>query len=394
MLNNEHAMEIMRLGECSNIWEDLSSKNYKTVIGGFSFNLATFCQNMGITSILTPQAKKFLNSCLYVADEDENPNHWSISELFEDRRDIQVIFDPLCGIDLDWADLEDLIVRQKNPSKYHSTDYTELRSQLETRLALFANRPLQRKLVKRLAQMQKEYDMIWVHFRHRVREFWEMAYEVCLESGNADNCGSQDSVRDLTANMLDWIFLSNTDNYYGYLSQVHRQLDEDSTLVSQMRYISRMVDKLVTAINETPSRKKRSNAYQELIGDAVNVIYGLWLSTWPENRQRTILDIPLMQEFRDNMSAADNIILGVNRQYRLDSINQSGISAESATMLLHELKQHLDATIDIWTKLMEKGYPLKEAANDMHDIVLDRLNDHIEGITVSAAGSENHTEEN
>ena len=393
MLNNEHTMEIMRLGECSNIWEDLSSKNYKTVIGGFSFNLATFCQNMGITAILTPQARKFLNSCLYVADEDENPNHWSISELFEDKRDIQVIFDPLCGIDLDWADLEDLIVRQKNPSKYLATDYTELRNQLETRLALFADRPLQRKLVKRLAQKQKEFDMGWVHFRHRVREFWEMAYEVCLESGNADNSGNQDSVRDLTANMLDWIFLSNNDNYYGYLNQVHRQLDEDSTLVSQMRYISRMVDKLVTAINATPSRKKRSNAYQELIGDAVNVIYGLWLSAWPENLQRTILDTPLMKEFRDNMSAVEGIVLGVNRQYRLDSINQSNLPVDAATMLLQELKQHLDTAAEIWTNLMDKKYPAKETANDMHDIVLDRLNDHIETITASSASHEAPAEE-
>lgn len=354
--HSDSTMKIARLGECTNLWSELI-KYPQCVIGGFDLNLAELRRISGDNATLSVAMEKFLDGCLYVADDSKNPYKLSISELYNANEKVDVIFDPLRSVELDWIELENLMRRQDDQDENRSINYAEMLNQMETRMALFANRPLQRKLIIRLKVKQKEYTRGWVHFRRRIQDFWKLAYEVCLDQPSDPSLAVTPSQKELAAagaaqTMLDWIFLTNANNRMAYQNLLYDHFETKLYLTRTLKDIYAMLDKMNTILGPDSRGKKRPPRYKDVINDAIAVISERWFTIWPETYQ-PLLDTPLAEDFRENMKVIEGRILDEFSPNRF-VIGKQRIAQSAASQTLTELRDLVWAALESWQLLVNK----------------------------------------
>lgn len=350
MPNTKHStpMKVMRLGECTNLWSELT-KSPQCVIGGFTLNISTLRRLSGDSATTSHAMDKFLDRYLYVVDETQNPNGLSVSELYETNANTEVAFDPLRSAELDWKELNNLLLRENDTDEYRTINYEEMLDQIETRIALFANRPLQRRLVVRLAEKQKEYAKGWVHFRQRVRDFWSIAYEVCLD-GLSHTPNDQ---MPATSDILDWVFLSNDSNRTGYQMYLFNRFESRYFLNRTLNDIYQLLKKMDKVMGTDSRGKKRPPRHKDIINDVVMVISERWFNIWRPEYQ-PLLDTPLARDFRDNMRVIEEKILDEFSPYRFSAIGKQKMSQRAISDTLTELKELVWAAIESWQILVNR----------------------------------------
>lgn len=309
-------MKIDHMGECTNLWVDLG-KSPQCVIGGFTINLAKLRLLARDDATPSVDLNHFLDGCLYVADDSKNPNNLSVSELYAAQTDIDVIFDPLRSIELDWHELDLLMRNQNDRGSFSSIDYAEVLDQMETRIALFANRPLQNRLVRKLREKQKDYFKGWVHFRQRIRDFWSIAYEVCLDKAvvpsSPDGAAQPEPAHaDPTRDMLDWIYLANEENMVTYRKHLWDTFEAQLFLTRTLNDIDTLLVKINDITGSRSRGRKRPAHSMDTIREAVLLIFDLWTAVWSDSR-RTMLDNPLAENFRKNMNVIEEEILRLTK---------------------------------------------------------------------------------
>ena len=341
-VSSDVPMKITTLGECNRISYSFSNSP-KSVIGGFEFKLDTLYSRLDNNATLPEEMKQLLNNYLYVKNEEENPNQWSISELYESKRDTTVIFDPLGLIDLNWTDLTALFTNE-NESNKNSL------SQLEIRLALFANRPLQHKLVTQLAIKQREYQRCWVHFPHRIKDFWKIANQVCQTSQVL-------SISDPSPNrLLEMIYFSNDNNHTGYLLYIQNVFDEDNMLVTKFDFIIQLLENLYSSSTILCSKKISYSNQANLINNTFDRIYKIWCEEiWPDTTDRISLDTCIANNFYREVKAIDTYFTGAEPQNRLSSITPRDLPKKNTRLLLKSLTQHFQNAKKSWIELKSKN---------------------------------------
>lgn len=376
---SDSTMKIARLGECTNLWSELI-KYPQCVIGGFELNLAELRRISGDNATLSVPMEKFLDGCLYVADDSKNPYKLSISELYNANEKVDVVFDPLRSVDLDWIELDNLMRRQDNQDENSSMNYAEMLNQMETRMALFANRPLQRKLISRLKEKQKEYTRGWVHFRRRIQDFWKLAYEVCLDQPGDPAIAATPSQKELAAagaaqTMLDWIFFTNENNRAAYQKLLYDSFETKLYLTRTLKDIYAMLDKMNTILGPDSRGKRRPSRYKDVINDTIIAISERWFAIWPETHQ-PLLDTSLAEDFRENMRVIEGKILDEFSPNRFSAIGKQRLPQKAASETLTELRDLVWSALESWQNLVNKypkaNVPVDREANSLKD-ELDKL---------------------
>lgn len=374
-----NVMKITALGDCNSSWYAHVSSNPVSCMGGFEIDLAEL--KLGDPPI-TDSLRLALDSWFYVKNETENYNGLPISKLYEQKRRIQVVFDPLRFSEQNWATLSHLL-------SFRDYDYCEeMLNEMEVRLALFANRPLQCELIRRLAQQVKTYGNGWVHFQKRMHDFWEIANAVCL-----DKPAVMDSAYD---DVLDRIFLTNPENRRAYVNRIQEVFAVDGNMGNILTYISCLLGKLSDAVQVTPASRKRSNNYNELIVHASLQIRILWQDAWTDDEQiLDILNTPLTRDLRDEQNQISSMIQRVAYAAASASRNPTAAQAGEARQTFEEtlarLNLEITAVIKDWDELMGaelkiKNYPIPEAEE-----VLKSLTDWIAEMESKSAKKPNET---
>lgn len=376
-----NVMKITALGDCNTIWYINGVPGPVSCMGGFEINLAELNHKLDLSPI--PDSLRLaLDSWFYVRNETENYNGLCISELYEKERNIKVVFDPLHFSELGWATLSHL---------FHSRDYDyceEMLDEMEVRLALFANRPLQCELIRRLEQKVKTYGNDWVHFRKRIHDFWGIANALCLDKPAVENSAYDD--------VLDWIFLINPDNRRAYVNRIQEVFAVDGNMVNMLTYISRLLEKLCDAVQITPASRKRTNNYNELMIRAYTQIGILWQKAWTDDEQiLDILNTPLTRDLRDGQKQITHSIrFIVSKAYsacRNPTDAQAGKDRLALEGTLMDLNLGINTVMNDWDKLLGaelkiNGSPIPEAEE-----VLKSLDDWIAEMESKSAKKSHET---
>lgn len=376
-----NVMKITALGDCNTIWYINGVPKPVSCMGGFEIDLAELNHKLGEPPI--PDSLRLaLDSWFYVKSETENYNGLCISELYKQERSIQVVFDPLRFSKLDWATLSHL---------FHSRDYDyceEMLNETEVRLALFANRPLQCELIRRLEQKVKTYGNDWVHFRKRIHDFWEIANVLCL-----DKPAVMDSAYD---DVLDRIFLTNPENRRAYVNRIQEVFAVDGNMGNILTYISCLLEKLCDAVKITPTSRKRSNNYNELIVRASLQISELWKKAWSDDEQvLDILNTPLARDLRDKQKQMADPIRFIVSAASLVGRNPAATQASQVRQDLEETLVRLNLGINAvkkdWDELMGAELKLKNYPIPKAEEVLKILADWIAEMESKSAKKPNET---
>lgn len=358
-----NVMKITALGDCNTIWYINGVPNPVSCMGGFEIDLAELNHKLDLSPI--PDSLRLaLDSWFYVRNETDNYNGLRISELYEQGRSIKVVFDPLRLSEPDWATLSHLF-------NFQDDDYcAEMLDEMEVRLALFADRPLQCELIRRIAQKVKSYGKDWVHFRKRIHDLWEIANVLCLDKPGVENSAYDD--------VLDWIFLINPDNRRAYLNRIQEVLAVGGNMGNTLTYISRLLEKLCDAVQVTPASRKRTNNYNELIVRASAQIRMLWQDAWTDDEQiLDILNTPLARDLRDKQKqitgAIHFIVYTASSAGRNPATAQAGQARQALEETLVRLNLEINAVMNGWDELLGaeikiNDYPIPEAEE-----VLDSL---------------------
>lgn len=361
------ATKITALGDCNTIWYIRGVSNPLCCMGGFEIDLKELGQKLDVFPI-TDSLRLALDSWFYVKNETENDNGQSISDLYKEKRSIKVVFDPLRFSELDWETLSHL---------FHSRDYDyceEMIDEAEVRLALFANRPLQCELIRELEKKAKTYGNGWVHFQKRIRDFWEIANAVCLEKPVVMDPAYDD--------VLDIIFLTNPDNRRAYVNRIRQAFAAGDSMENILNYISRLLEKLSDAVQVTPTSRKRSSNYNELIVYAFEKIEMLWEKAWKTNEP--VLEILNTRLTRDLWNGQKQISIAipsvVPKAYsagRNPTTAQAGKERQDFEKMLMVIKPAMNAVIKDWDELMRAELKVKNDPIPEAEEVLKRLTDWI-----------------
>lgn len=379
-------MKVTQMGECTNLWSELT-KSPQCVIGGFILNLSDLRRLSGDSATMSMALDRFLDNCLYVSDSSKNPEGRSVSELYNSGASIEVVFDPLLSVELEWDGLNYLLTNADVPDEYSTVNYEEMLDQMETRLALFANRPLQRRLIARLKEKQKEYLRMgkWYHFHERFQDFWTIAYEVCLNKTSKPSL----SQKDAKSTMLDWIFLTNDDNRSAYRKQLHAHFEAKLHMSATLHKLLVLAEKMDAIIGRNSRGKARpanyKNDLQSVIADE---LIGLWYSIWVEDL-RPMLDAPLAQSFRENMRAIDNLVL--DELIPLSTGNLK-ISPKTHAETFSYLKELLLTAMAGWANLIRIPVKNSPARDPEFDATMELLDGIIQQMKISYTDSEEITE--
>lgn len=367
--NTPSPMKVSQMGECTNLWHELV-KSPLCVIGGFTLNLADLRRLTGDTATLSVGLMHFLENSLYVKDSSANPDGLSIVELYRLGAAVDVVFDPLRSVELDWSILQNLLERKGYDKEYNALNYEELMDQMETRIALFANRPLQRKLVKRLREKQKQYlhDGKWYHLHERIYDFWNIAYDVCL----GKPITSSVTQRHAQSEMLNWIFLANDNNRAAYRRYLHTYFEEEHYMSSTLGVLLTLTEKLVLIIGKESRGKTRPANYKITVLEAVTRIVEYWSHIW-NYEYRIMLDTPLARNFRENMDAIELLLL--TELIPLSSGNRK-VSPRMQSETFATLRELLLTAIEGWKNLVR--FPVKSAQTN--DLALTFLKQELDDI--------------
>lgn len=376
-----NAMKITALGDCNTIWYTNGVPNPVFCMGGFEIDLKELGQKLGVSPI-TDSLRLALDSWFYVRNETENYNGLRISEHYEKEHSIQVVFDPLRFSEPDWATLSHL---------FHSQDYDyceEMLDEMEVRLALFANRPLQCELIRRLEREAKTYGNDWVHFRKRMHDFWEIANAVCL-----DKPAVEDSAYD---DVLDMIFLINPNNRRAYVKRIQAAFAVGGNMENMLTYMSHLLEKLCDAVEITPASRKRSSNYNELIVRASLQISVLWKKVWTDDEQvLDILNTPLASELRDEQKQISGVIQLVVYAAASAGKNPAAAQAGKARQALEEtlvrLNLGINAVMNDWNELMGPEIKINDYLIPEAEEVLKSLTDWITEMESKPAKKPNET---
>lgn len=331
-----NAMKITALGDCNTIWYTNGVSNPLCCMGGFEIDLKELGQKLGVFPI-TDSLRLALDSWFYVKNETENDNGLSISDLYKEKRSVKVIFDPLRFSELDWETLSHL---------FHSRDYDyceEMIDEAEIRLALFANRPLQCELIRELEKKTKTYGNGWVHFRKRVHDFWEIANAVCLDKPAVEIFAYDD--------VLDWIFLTNSDNRRAFVNCIQKKFFAGGKMGNTLICIKNLLKELCTAVQVTPAPRKRTNNYNELLSRVYTQILTLWYSVWKDNEQiLDMLNTPLTCDLRNKQNQINNTVSEVSSAGRNLEVGKDRQTLEGA---LARLNTEIIELMEEWEKFMD-----------------------------------------
>lgn len=351
-------MKLAQMGECTNLWSELI-KSPQCVIGGFTLNLVDLRRLTGDTATMSIGLDRFLDNCLYVKDSNENPDELSVSELYRANTNIEVVFDPLRSVELDWTALQNLLTRADGSGEFSTVNYEEMLDQMETRITLFANRTLQRKLVKCLKERQKEYlrENKWYHFHERFQDFWKVAYQVCL----GKSIDSSVAQRGAQVEMLDWIFLSNDNNRTAYQRYIHTRFESKLRMSGTLDDLYALTQKLDQIVGKDSRGKDRPAGYKNTIIDTVLEIAERWNDIW-EMEHRPVFDTPLSKNFRENMAAIDTLIL--NELIPLSTSNRK-FSPKTHAETFGNLRDLLWTALESWKNLVKLSLKNPHPADPM-----------------------------
>ena len=352
---NSSPMKIAQLGECTDLWSELN-KSPRSVLGGFTLNLADLRRLTGDSATMSTSLDHFLDNCLYIRDNNQNPDGFSICELYRRGANVEAVFDPLLSVELDWNSLEAPLNQTGDPDAFRSINYEEMLDQVQTRIALFANRPLQRRLIRCLRAKQKEYYIdqghdgsragAWYHFHQRIQDFWKIAFEVCLGKKTEPSLAQ----RGASNEMLDWIFLSNNDNLAAYRHHIYTLYETERHTMATLNDLYALVDRICRILGKESRGKVRPANYKNTVLEVIEELYDRWSVIW-ETDHRPIFDTPLARSFRENMASIDSYFL-----YELIPLSTGSrrLTPKIYAEVFGSLRELLWTAIDTWKNLISR----------------------------------------
>lgn len=149
-----------------------------------------------------------------------------------------------------------------------------------------------------------------------------------------------------------------------------------------LNYISRLLEKLSDAVQVTPTSRKRSSNYNELIVYAFEKIEMLWEKAWKTNEP--VLEILNTRLTRDLWNGQKQISIAipsvVPKAYsagRNPTTAQAGKERQDFEKMLMVIKPAMNAVIKDWDELMRAELKVKNDPIPEAEEVLKRLTDWI-----------------